>query len=75
MTNNNSDNDNLFNACNFNFCDYEDDVFYEECEYEQKRVKCGNQEGYECVKCKGFYPFAEINCSNRTFKCWECRNI
>ncbi len=44
----------------------------------QQKVKIGNEEGYECDKCKDFYPMAELNqpdgsdaCTN--FTCYGCR--
>ncbi len=40
---------------------------------EQAKVKCGNAEGYECIKCNDFYPMAEINMPNKTFECYSCR--
>ena len=41
--------------------------------WEQAKVKCGNAEGYECIKCNDFYPMAEINMPNKTFECYSCR--
>lgn len=43
-------------------------------EEKQEKITIGTQEGYVCVKCQDFYPFAEINQANHTFKCWSCRN-
>jgi len=53
--------------------DFED--YYEEyAGAPQTKVKIGNEEGYLCVGCDDFYPYAEINQTNNTFKCWSCRN-
>lgn len=43
-------------------------------EAKQEKVKVGNQEGYLCIRCGEFSPYAEINQANNTFKCWSCRN-
>ena len=40
----------------------------------QTKVKIGNEEKYLCVGCQDFFPFAELNQTNNTFKCWSCRN-
>lgn len=69
---NNSDNETLFNSWDLNFSGYDyDEEFPEDI---QAKVKCGNEEGYICVKCQNFYPYAELNQPNKTFKCWSCRN-
>lgn len=67
----NNDQDTLFDAWNLNFAGDYDDCFLDE---PQAKAKCGNQEGYHCVRCNDFFPYAEINQSNQTFKCWSCRN-
>lgn len=39
----------------------------------QAKVKIGNAEGYECKCCNDFYPMAELNMPDKTFKCYSCR--
>lgn len=64
------DGNSIFLPFDFTFagCDYDDIE-----EEPQEKIKCGNEEGYLCVRCCEFYPFAELNMENKTFKCWMCR--
>ena len=57
---------------NLDFSDWRE---YDEHPIEpQEKVKIGNEEGYVCIRCFDFYPYAELNQPNKTFKCWSCRN-
>lgn len=44
----------------------------------QSKVSRGDEEGYECISCKIFCPYAELNYPlegiHNTFKCFTCRN-
>lgn len=44
----------------------------------QQKIKCGNEEGYECCSCQEFSPMAELNFpenqdEKHSFKCFVCR--
>lgn len=44
----------------------------------QPKVFQGNEEGYECRECNGFYPMAELNLPEgsedcHSFACYGCR--
>lgn len=43
----------------------------------QHKVSKAGEEGYECISCGDFYPFAELNSPegdiHRQFKCYCCR--
>lgn len=67
------DKETLFNSWDLNFSGYDYDEYFEDYK-PQEKVKCGNEEGYACIKCNEFYPFATLNQQNKTFKCWSCRN-
>lgn len=41
----------------------------------QPKVTQGNLEGYRCKSCQEFYPMAELNQPDNTFKCYECRHF
>jgi hypothetical protein len=58
---------------NWNLGGIED--YVEEKQEQQEKVKMGTHEGYVCVKCNEFFPYAEINQNDNTFKCWACRNV
>jgi hypothetical protein len=38
---------------------------------ELKKKSCG----HTCTKCREFYPYAEVNQDDGSFKCWGCRNF
>ena len=70
MSDNDGDIDPLI-TWNLSFDDYYDDSYYD---VPQAKIKVGHEEGYACIKCADFYPYAEINQPDKTFKCWSCRN-
>lgn len=44
----------------------------------QHKVKHGEEEGYECISCKDFHPYAILNFPDKEqsptlFKCYCCR--